>query len=51
LTSEVVPRGMLKVLAPLLYVDITKRAAWVLISLTRALEDRELSPAGEPGDG
>jgi hypothetical protein len=50
-TSEVVPRGMLKVLAPLIYVDMTKRATWVLTSLTRALEDRELSSATEPGDG
>jgi hypothetical protein len=44
-TSAVVPRGILKLLAPLIYMDMTKRAARVLTSLTRAMEDRKRSSA------
>jgi hypothetical protein len=49
-TMEVAPRGILNVLAPLIYLDMTKRAAWVLARLTRVLERRELSSTVGPGD-
>ena len=49
-TMEVAPRGIVNVLAPLIYLDMTKRAAWVLARLTRVLERRELSSTVGPGD-
>jgi hypothetical protein len=50
-TTEVAPRGILKVLTPLIYMNLAKRATWVLAQLTRTLEYRELSSTVGPGDG